>query len=100
MNVGVHTSHCCAEHGCKYGNAECPVVLGTHEQEYPCEDCDIEANEMKERAAFLAKHPKKLMELLDAILKIPDGHTVSRDGARLGLAGMVTASDGEQKNGQ
>ncbi len=39
VHIGVHTSHCCAVHGCKYGNSKCPVVLGTHKQQYPCEDC-------------------------------------------------------------
>ena len=39
--VGVHTSHCCSIHGCKYCEDEtCPVVQGEAEQEYPCEDCD------------------------------------------------------------
>lgn len=25
---GVHITHCCFEHGCKYGDNECPVELG------------------------------------------------------------------------
>lgn len=33
----VHGSHCCATHGCKYGNADCPVVTGLTVQLYPCE---------------------------------------------------------------
>lgn len=35
----VHTGHCCALHGCKYGNDQCPVELGTKIQQYPCEVC-------------------------------------------------------------
>lgn len=42
MNIGVHTSHCCALHGCKYGDENCPVVLKTHKQEYDCESCDYD----------------------------------------------------------
>lgn len=34
---GVHTSHCCKWHGCKYGDEDCPVVIGIAEQEYLCE---------------------------------------------------------------
>lgn len=34
---GVHASHCCKHCGCKYGNEECPVVLGIVESIYPCE---------------------------------------------------------------
>lgn len=36
----VHTSHCCVFHGCKYGDADCPVVNGHAEQEFLCEMCD------------------------------------------------------------
>lgn len=35
----VHGFHCCKEHGCKYGDADCPVWQGTEEQAYPCETC-------------------------------------------------------------
>ena len=36
---GVHQAHCCIKHGCKYGEKDCPVVLGLTIQQYPCEDC-------------------------------------------------------------
>lgn len=36
---GVHEHHCCSKHGCKYGNDDCPVVLGQVKQVYRCEDC-------------------------------------------------------------
>lgn len=36
----VHSTHCCVRHGCKYGDEDCPVILGTEKQEYPCENCD------------------------------------------------------------
>ena len=39
---GVHQTHCCLLHGCKYGDEGCPVVLKIIEQKYPCEDCDIQ----------------------------------------------------------
>jgi hypothetical protein len=58
INVGVHVHHCCEMHGCKYGkNDICPVKLGTHEQEYPCEDCGNPAEikaKLEERTASLA----------------------------------------------
>lgn len=37
---GVHIAHCCARHGCKYGQGltgQCPVVGQRAEQAYPCE---------------------------------------------------------------
>ena len=36
---GVHQSHCCKKHGCKYGNENCPVENGSIEQDTPCERC-------------------------------------------------------------
>lgn len=38
----VHTRHCCAKHGCKYGSSNCSVVNGEKEQEFPCEQCNEE----------------------------------------------------------
>jgi hypothetical protein len=39
-SAGVHATHCCTEHGCKYGDAGCPVADGTVQQDYPCEFCE------------------------------------------------------------
>lgn len=38
-NYGTHGTHCCAEHGCKYGNIDCPVVSCVMTQNYKCEEC-------------------------------------------------------------
>lgn len=33
----VHTEHCCGEHkSCKYGEEDCPVVIGSKRASYPC----------------------------------------------------------------
>jgi hypothetical protein len=37
----VHTEHCCVDHGCKYGNDECPVETGAKPQSYFCESCQL-----------------------------------------------------------
>lgn len=42
-NSGVHAAHCCAKHGCKYCDHDCPVISGEVKQDHPCEECDIEA---------------------------------------------------------
>ena len=45
---GVHASHCCKWHGCKYGeDKNCPVVQGLIKQNYLCEWCseDLEDEE-------------------------------------------------------
>ena len=39
---GVHVTHCCVSHGCKYGDVDCPVTTGKLKQKYPCEDCGDE----------------------------------------------------------
>jgi hypothetical protein len=41
---GTHITHCCARHGCKYGNSDCPVVKGAS-QKFMCEECDWELGE-------------------------------------------------------
>lgn len=38
-DYGVHASHCCLEHGCKYSDVNCPVINEKVKQEYPCESC-------------------------------------------------------------
>ena len=40
--IGVHRTHCCILHGCKYGDSDCPVVNAQVKQDYTCEDCDYD----------------------------------------------------------
>lgn len=42
-DTGVHAAHCCASHGCKYCEDDCPVVSGQVKQMYLCEECENEA---------------------------------------------------------
>lgn len=37
--MGVHETHCCRKHGCKYGDLDCPVAFGTHPG-IKCEFCE------------------------------------------------------------
>lgn len=39
---GVHVTHCCFKHGCKYGHVDCPVELGLIKQRHSCEYCHDE----------------------------------------------------------
>lgn len=48
-NAGVHVTHCCFEHGCKYMDPDCPVATGKLNQEYPCEDCYGDMHEEKRK---------------------------------------------------
>jgi len=36
---GVHRTHCCIKHGCKYNDKDCPVISGEIKQDYLCESC-------------------------------------------------------------
>lgn len=38
-HVGVHLTHCCSIHGCKYGDPDCPVETLAMDTDYICEDC-------------------------------------------------------------
>lgn len=46
----VHTEHCCAQHGCKYSDSDCPVASGNKPQSYPCESCEWGEDEWRMRA--------------------------------------------------
>lgn len=39
----VHTEHCCARHGCKYGDEDCTVENREKPQSHPCERCHEES---------------------------------------------------------
>jgi hypothetical protein len=38
---GVHRTHCCILHGCKYSDDDCPVANKKTTQAYPCEQCGL-----------------------------------------------------------
>lgn len=61
---GVHRTHCCTKHGCKYRKDDCPVVKGRIDQQGPCEQCGLEESgyyDDEETAAF-RKNIKELEE--------------------------------------
>ena len=43
MAISVHDAHCCKKHGCKYGDDDCPVVLGIEPGVRECEYCAMES---------------------------------------------------------
>jgi C4-type Zn-finger protein len=47
----VHTEHCCAIHGCKYGNEDCTVYSGGKAQSYVCETCSWSSNDLAKALA-------------------------------------------------
>lgn len=50
--TGIHVAHCCKKHGCKYGDADCPVEHGFETQMAGCERCYYE-NQAREKAIIL-----------------------------------------------
>jgi len=65
---GVHRTHCCILHGCKYSNKDCPVVSGEAKQEYLCECCSENGiksiDEIKNISIFLCLSNRELLERL------------------------------------
>lgn len=48
---GVHRTHCCRTHGCKYGeDSTCPVYTGGVVQAYECEWCQSDRELLEERS--------------------------------------------------
>jgi len=37
--ANMHTSHCCVQHGCKYGDNNCPVTKLQAKQNHECSQC-------------------------------------------------------------
>ncbi len=44
INEVNHIKGCCIDHGCKYNNDNCPVVLGEVDQLHSCPECDKNKN--------------------------------------------------------
>ena len=66
--LGVHRSHCCAQHGCKYGeDNSCPVILGEVIQDHPCESCDDEQIEFAELACRVTVTPAAFANYLSRL---------------------------------
>ncbi len=67
---GVHKTHCCDKHGCKYGDKDCPVVDGHIKQDHPCETCGMGS---KQEGGFYERVGKKLVwrpTLSDIVLRV------------------------------
>jgi hypothetical protein len=65
---GVHNSHCCEFHGCKYGDeTNCPVVTQVTKQLYMCDECH--SLEQEDKRFGIYKHFKgKMYELYDIVM--------------------------------
>lgn len=66
-DTGVHASHCCVRHGCKYGDEDCPVVIGKVAQMYDCEDCEYEKEKFAQDAGELLQSPENLARYLQKL---------------------------------
>jgi len=68
-HIGVHTSHCCAKHGCKYGDKDCAVKQG-HDQEYACPQC-LGTSYIANEIARLTKELKHTTALASKGIMVP-----------------------------
>lgn len=70
---GVHETHCCKKHGCKYAeNEDCPVVLGLIKQAYDCEiGYDFNEDCFEETIDFQMKYDeyKKVLESIELLTR-------------------------------
>jgi len=62
---GVHETHCCFEHGCKYGNEDCPVAIGLTKQIYDCEFCGEDLYPEMTKIEGYVFTPEELKQLLE-----------------------------------
>lgn len=74
--IGVHSSHCCDIHGCKYGDDDCPVELKEVAADYKCEQCYWEEEEdmrnprMQALKKQIARLTSELADLKNTNLKL------------------------------
>ena len=70
---GVHETHCCKKHGCKYGkHKDCPVELGLIKQAYSCQTgFDMEEDCFEEEIDFQMKYDeyKLVLEEIESLTK-------------------------------
>jgi hypothetical protein len=59
---GVHASHCCVMHGCKYGDEDCPVVNKEIKQEFICESCGYQGFKKVEHINEYLDYQQKIKE--------------------------------------
>lgn len=77
--LSVHDSHCCPDHGCKYGDEDCPVMLGL-EPGIECESCEWDAHDPEVQSrkklsadyALLAANYNTLLAKIDKALETQD----------------------------
>ena len=74
----VHAGHCCQKHGCKYGDPDCPVVLGIIRQDHPCEEC---------REPDVSELLKEALDALEAVTNCRQPRTVAQAHAVLAKYG-------------
>ncbi len=76
--MGVHESHCCVKHGCKYGQDDCPVETGVTKQEYTCETCSWHGIESLEQLDMARKGTP--FKTLDLPFNVGDKVWATKDG--------------------
>lgn len=70
---GVHETHCCEVHGCKYSKVDCPVKIGLIAARHECEYCvDDASDEHPQYSPKVAKELSKLGQryLFDIMLQM------------------------------
>lgn len=69
IKTDTHTEHCCLEHGCKYGHANCTVATGQKPQSYPCESCDFDREEREAAQRAMQAKVEKTHKDVDAVFE-------------------------------
>jgi hypothetical protein len=75
-NQGVHGTHCCPVHGCKYGSEDCPIKLGQmtpfFEDNNGCQACE-DSVQMGDTPAGTQPEPRDVDEIADQVRRDADG---------------------------
>jgi hypothetical protein len=71
--MDAHDTHCCIEHGCKYGDHHCPITNGQRKQANLCEVCGLETEgyfgepelSREQQEAFISDLYEKVRSVMD-----------------------------------
>ncbi len=85
--TNVHTSHCCAAHGCKYGDMNCPVERKELAQQNLCERCEDAIVEYKMNEGPAETYARSVVKR-----DLEEGNYILVDGKKLRLGKLRTAT--------
>lgn len=79
---GVHATHCCVKHGCKYVDDGCPVAAGLVRAEYQQECCELDEVYASDECSNCDRLESELVRLTAELTRVTDELAMVREDAQ------------------